>query len=85
MLVALAVLILVVELARHHQPAEALALAGLLAVVALAARWLVRDFLTHPSNFPAPSPSQSVRMAVAGAERARPRDRWASRNRTLEG
>ena len=55
-LVVLAGLILVVELTRHHRPAEALALVGALAVVALAAGFLARDFLAHPSGFPASFP-----------------------------
>jgi len=35
---------------------------------ALAARRLVRDLRAHPANFPAPSPSQGLRMAVTGAD-----------------
>jgi len=43
---------------------------------ALAARWLVRDLRVHPANFPAPSPSQGLRMVVTGADgRPRARDR----------
>ncbi len=52
LLVALAALILVVEVARHHTPAEAALLLGLLAAVALAARWLLRDLRAHPAAFP---------------------------------
>jgi hypothetical protein len=35
---------------------------------ALAARWLARDLRVHPANFPEPSPSQGLRMAVTGAD-----------------
>jgi hypothetical protein len=52
-LVGLAALILVVELARHHALDEAGLLLGLLVLVALAARWLVRDLRVHPAGFPA--------------------------------
>jgi Transposase DDE domain len=53
-LVALGGLILVVELVRHHASAEVGLLCGLLLVVALAARWLLRDLRVHPANFPEP-------------------------------
>lgn len=52
LLVGLAALILVIEVARHHTPAEAALLLGLLAAVALAARWLLRDLRAHPAAFP---------------------------------
>jgi hypothetical protein len=61
LLVGLAVLVLAGELVRHHGPAEAAILLGLLAPTALAGRWLVRDLRLHPSNFPAPTPSQGLR------------------------
>jgi hypothetical protein len=51
-LVGLGLLIGVVELARHHRPAEAALLAAVLVVGALAARWLARDLRAHPANFP---------------------------------
>ena len=84
-LAALAGLVAVVELVRHHEPAEALALGGALAIVVLAARWLARDFVAHPSGFPAPSPSHGVGMAVTGADGRSARSRWASQNRISEG
>jgi hypothetical protein len=59
LLVALGLLILVVELARHHRPADAALLAALLAVGALAARWLARDLRAHPANFPVATGSRS--------------------------
>jgi hypothetical protein len=63
LLVGLAPLILVVEGARHHRRQEA----ALLVAGARAARWLARDLRAHPANFPAPSPSQGLRMVVTGA------------------
>jgi hypothetical protein len=35
---------------------------------ALAARRLAHDLRVHPANFPAPSPSQGLRMVVTGAD-----------------
>ena len=64
MLVLLAALILVVELARNHTVADAAVLVLLLVPVALAARWLLRDLRLHPTNFPAPSVSQGFRIAL---------------------
>ena len=52
LLVALGAVILLAELARHHAPTEATTLLGLLAGVALAARWLLRDLRKHPASFP---------------------------------
>ena len=82
MLVALAALILVVALARNHRPAEAAALAGLLAPCALAARLLLKDLRAHPANFPDPAASHGLRMAVTAADGRRPHSPWASQNRT---
>lgn len=54
LLALLAVLIIVVELVRHHRPQEAALLGALLAAGGLAARWLARDLRAHPANFPTP-------------------------------
>jgi len=62
LLVTLAVLILVVELGRHHAPADAAALLGLLVPIGLAARWLLRDLRLHPADFPAPTASSGLRL-----------------------
>ena len=62
MLVALAALVAVVALARNHDAAEAGLLLGMLATSALIFWLLLRDLGTHPANFPAPSPSQGLRM-----------------------
>jgi hypothetical protein len=74
-LVGLAMLIILVEAARHHRPAEAALLAAVLAAGAAAARWLARDFRAHPANFPEPTPSHGLRMAVTAADGGRERDR----------
>lgn len=60
MLVALALLILVVESVRHHQPAEAAALGAAAIATALAGRLLLRDFRAHPANFPAPAAAHGL-------------------------
>ena len=52
LMVSLAVLVLVIGVARHHAPAEAGLLLGLLALAAFTGRWLLRDLRVHPSNFP---------------------------------
>jgi hypothetical protein len=68
MMVGLALLIVVVELVRHHAMAELALLAAVLTTGALAARWLAHDLRVHPANFPDPSPSQGLRMAITGAD-----------------
>jgi hypothetical protein len=73
-LVGLALLILIVEAARHHRPAEAALLAAVLAGGVAAARWLARDFRAHPANFPEPTPSHGLRVAVTTADGRRPND-----------
>jgi hypothetical protein len=82
LMVALSVLILLAEGARHHAPEEAAVLLGVLLAAAAAARWLARDLRAHPANFPAATPSHGLRMAVTGADGVRPASRWASQNRT---
>ena len=62
LLVALAGLVLLAELARHHSASEALLLLGLGVVAGAAAAWLVRDLRAHPANFPAPTPSAGLRF-----------------------
>jgi hypothetical protein len=62
LLVALAGLVLIVGLARNHEPSELAALGGLVVVSALATRLLARDLRTHPANFPEPTPSHGLRM-----------------------
>jgi hypothetical protein len=57
MLVVLAACVLLVEIARHHRPADAAALCALLALCVLVARFLFRDLRAHPANFPDPSGS----------------------------
>jgi hypothetical protein len=65
-LVVVAGLIAVVELSRHHRPAEALVLVGVLTLATLAGRWLVRDLRAHPANFPGAPASPRPRPAAQG-------------------
>jgi hypothetical protein len=53
-MVVLGGVILIVELLRHHEPAELAVLAGLGGGAALAARWLLRDLRVHPAGFSEP-------------------------------
>jgi hypothetical protein len=62
MMVVLAGLVALVGLARNHDGAEAAVLVGTVLVCAFAARLLLRDLRTHPSNVPEPSPSHGLRM-----------------------
>ncbi len=71
LLVALAALIGVIELARHHRLTEAAALLGELTAAALAAHWLLRDLRAHPAGFPDALPA-------TGADGVRRPSRWAS-------
>ena len=71
LMVCLGALVLVVGLARHHEPPEALLLLGLLVPTALAARWLLRDLLAHPSNFPAHAASHGLGFGSGALERDR--------------
>jgi hypothetical protein len=62
LMIALSALILLVEVARHHAPGDVALLLGLLALIVLAGRWLLRDLHGHPANFPAPTASQGLRL-----------------------
>jgi hypothetical protein len=64
LLVCLAGLVLVVVLVRQHTAAEAALLGGMLALTALAGRWLLRDLRNHPSGFPEPSAATGLRLDV---------------------
>jgi hypothetical protein len=78
-LAALAALVLVVELVRHHAATDAALIAAALAVTAIVARWLARDLSAHPANFPAPAPSHGLRMPpVTSANAPDTSTRWAS-------
>ena len=66
LMVALGALILIVEAVRHHAPAEAALLLGLLAAALAAGGRLARDLRRHPANFPAPTPSHGLQMTVTG-------------------
>jgi hypothetical protein len=60
LIVCLAAMIVAVEAVRHHAASELLLLGGLLGVLALTGRWLLRDLLHHPANFPTPAPSHGL-------------------------
>jgi hypothetical protein len=62
MLVLLAALILVVELVRNHTANDAAALLAMLVVAGFGARRLLRDLRAHPAGFPAPTPSEGLRL-----------------------
>ena len=83
-MVSLAVLVLVVAGARHHDPAEAAVVMAMLSVSTLVGRWLLHGFRAHPANFPESAPSHGLGVPGASAAGRRPRSRWASQNRTRE-
>jgi hypothetical protein len=56
-MVALAILILVVEAARHHAPLEVALLALEMGAALAAARWLAADLRAHPAGFPSRPPA----------------------------
>lgn len=79
-LVALAGFILVVEVFRHHQPAE-LALLGMLgALVGAVGWWLTGHFRRTPTNFPEPAPTHGLRLAAPDAGR---HTRWGLQTRSM--
>jgi hypothetical protein len=75
MLVGLAVLILLVEGARHHRSPEAALLLAVLATVVVAAFRLLRDFRAHPANFPTHTAAHGLGMTISGAD-----GRWPSQS-----
>ena len=81
-MIALAAMILVVEAARHHEPAEAALLIGLLILTVFATRWLLRDLRNHPANFPTSAAPHGLGVVTTGADGRRPRSRWSSQSRT---
>jgi hypothetical protein len=80
LMVALGALVVLAAGVRHHRAVEAAVLAGVLLTALAAARWLARDLRSHPANFPAPSPSHGLRMAVTSADGAAHGDLWAARH-----
>lgn len=83
-LVTLAVFIVTVGLARHHEPGEAAVLIGLLAAATTVGWWLMRDFRARPADFPVPSAAHGLGIPVADAAGRRARSRWGSQNRTRQ-
>jgi hypothetical protein len=67
LMIGLSSLILLVEVARHHAPPEAAVLLGLLALIVLAGRRLLRDLRLNPANFPPATASQGLRIAGGAA------------------
>jgi hypothetical protein len=55
LLVAVSLLVLLVELVRHHAPLDLAAIVPALVLSGVAGRWLLRDLRRHPANFPAPA------------------------------
>src|SRR5829696_2046849 len=84
MLIALALLVVVAAGARNHAPQDALLLAGVLVVVLVAGRWLLRDFRAHPAGFPEARAAHRLGLPGTDAAGRRPRSRWASQNRSRE-
>jgi hypothetical protein len=85
LMVALGVLIVGVELVRHHALADCAVLLVLLVPIVLTAGWRLRDLRAHPSNFQAPAGSQGLRFEAdlldAEGRRARQRDVAGARSR----
>ena len=69
LLVAVSALVIGVELARHHQPAEGVFLAGALIVVLLAGRWLLRDLRAHPVDFPDSSSTKMFQARISSSSK----------------
>lgn len=68
MLVLLAALILLVELARNHAPADMATLVALLILIVLSAQRLLRDLRARPVNAPLPTASHGLRLNVTPRE-----------------
>jgi hypothetical protein len=81
LMVGLAGMLLLVEVARHHRPAEAAVLLAVGALAGLSAAWLLKDFRAHPAGFPEPSSSHGLRMTVTAADGRRRSSRWASQRK----
>jgi len=81
LMVGLAGMILLVEIARHHRPAESAVLLAVGVFGGLSAAWLLKDFRAHPAGFPEPSASHGLRMTVTSADGRRPPSRWASQRK----
>jgi hypothetical protein len=60
-LIGLAVLVLLLELVRHHALAEVAVVAAVLAATLAVGRFLLRDFRRHPAGFPDGAPPQGLR------------------------
>ncbi len=82
-MVLLAVLVLLVGLARDFQPVSIAVFGVLLAVCGLSAWWLGKDLRSHPANAPALTSASGMRIATVDATGSAPRSKWASINRSI--
>lgn len=69
--VVLAALMLVVAGVRHLDQIDLAVLVVPVCLTALTARWLQGDLRATPANFPAPTPSQGLRLHRRGSSRTR--------------
>lgn len=85
MIVAVALMIVAVEVVRNHGPNE-LALLTAIGLAGLASGyWLLRDLRRHPSSFPAPTGSHGLGLPVTAGDGVRPHSRWASQRDQAPG
>jgi hypothetical protein len=78
LMVVLAVLIAGVAAVRNTAPAELATLLVVLGGAAGAAHWLLRDLRRHPANFPAPTASHGLGLAMSPRDGSSEPKRWAS-------
>ena len=72
-LIALALLLLIVGSARHHEPEEAGVFLALIVVALFVGRRLLRDFRAHPAGFPGPTGAHGLGVVGSGVDgRRRP-------------
>jgi hypothetical protein len=72
-MVALAAVVLIAELARHHSAPDVFVLLALGALAVLAGRWLLSDLRAHPDGFPDPTPAHGLRVYAGAGTAARTR------------
>lgn len=81
-MVLLAAGVLLVGLVRNHTVLDLLVLGGLIALCAIAARWLIKDLRFWPVDPPESSFSSGIRVAVTDGSGSAPESKWASLNRS---
>ncbi len=77
-LIALALLLLIVGSARHHEPEEAGVFLALIVVALFVGRRLLRDFRAHPAGFPGPTGAHGLGVVGSGVDGRRRPSRRAS-------